>query len=151
MILTDENKRTHGNQFMLQIETGLNSRRAKGIADGTEDYPANPRDRAHPRTTPPEPTRPAGNNADIQARFREDRAHWQFVVKQLKDDRESYDDRHAAGFDFIISCLSIGIKIDLATVIANNDLEELYTAVQNLVGRNPETILTFIEEDYHKL
>ena len=72
-------------------------------------------------------------------------------MKQLKDVRESYDYRHAAGLDFIISCLRIRIKIDLATFIADNDLEELYTAVQNLVNRNPEAIITFIEEDYHKL
>ena len=58
-ILTDENKITHGIELMHEINAGIDARRCRKIANGTEPYPVNRQDPVnHPRDEPDEPAQP---------------------------------------------------------------------------------------------
>ena len=162
LILTDENKISHGIQFMHKINAGLDARRCRGIANGTEIYPVNRENPVvNPRGEPVEPAQPVllpGNGANAREHnkilmdgFRSDRNFWQNTISRLKDDRDSWTNRHADGFGYIISHLSEGLQSDLHTIIDRNDIQQLYQAIEQQIAQRNDAELTKLVSDYYTL
>ena len=157
-VLTNENKLTSGLAFINEINAGSLVLRAMDIAKGTELYPANPDDPANPRTWPIQPVQPPHgpiNNVEnreadrrIQDIYRSDRQHWQFITKQLKDDRDSWDSRNAAGIGHIISRLSADLLRSFQPIITTNNLSRLYQHVLDFVDTRTESGIKNLENEY---
>ena len=157
-VLTNENKLTSGLAFINEINAGLLVLRAMDIAKGTELYPANPDDPANPRTWPIQPVQPPHgpiNNVEnreadrrIQDIYRSDRQHWQFITNQLKDGRDSWDSRNAAGIRHIISRLSADLLRSFQPIIKTNNLSRLYQHVLDFVNTHTESGITNLENEY---
>ena len=161
ILLSDENKISHGIQYLHEINSGLDARRCRRIADGTEPFPPNVNNLANPRSWPDQPVAPVllpGTNAGerdqnkaLMDEYRSERQFWQYLMTNLKQDRNSWDLRHADGFGYLLSCLSMGLQIDLRIAIDHNSLTELYGEVVQLIGKRNDAELTKLEKDYHRL
>ena len=140
IVLTDQNKISHGIEFLHETNTELNARNCREIADETEVYPVDPSNPANPRGEPAQPVPPVllpptninnrEQNKISMDSYRMDRQFWQFTIPSLKDDRKSFRDRHAEGFKFLISRIGKGLQKKRRTAIDHNNLRELYQAVE---------------------